>query len=259
VWIARGAAQGIYNAKFENSWNPSFSPEGTLWNLDGWNDLSNLDSRNYSGFYNANNANLGINVTGKNFIMKDVVSDRYYKIRFTGWQVGQGNQTGYRGFGYTRQEVGPRAGALLSGQAVFDQRPIISGKSFLIEGDIQGGGLVSTTGDQNIAGLKNFATIPQVNGTGVLLFGQASPSPIAIFGNGSSQGNASSLNFAGGGISVNTTGAQATITVTSSTQTTTVPTSSNSAGTSGAFSFDRNYLYYCIENNKWVRTALSIW
>jgi hypothetical protein len=148
---------------------------------------------------------------------------------------------------------------LLSGQAVFDQRPIVSGKSVLIEGDIQGGGLVSTTGDQNISGLKNFATIPQVNGTGVLLFGQASPSPIEIFGNGSSQGNASSLNFAGGGVSVNTVGAQATITVTSSTQTTTVPTSSNSVGASGAFAISDDYFYFCKRANTWVRTALSTW
>ena len=259
VWIARGSANGIYNPQFENGWNNLVSPQGTSWNLDGWNNLSNLDSRDYSGFYDANNGQLGINVTGKNFIMKDEVSDRYYKIYFTGWQVGQGNAAGYRGFGYTRQEVGPRAGALLSGQAVFDQRPIVSGKSVLIEGDIQGGGLVSTTGDQNISGLKNFATIPQVNGTGVLLFGQASPSPIEIFGNGSSQGNASSLNFVGGGISVNTVGAQATITVASSTQVLNPPTSSNSAGVSGAFSFDKNYLYYCVENNQWARTAISTW
>ena len=259
VWIARGGAQGIYNIKSEESWNSSISPQGTLWNLDGWDDLSNLDSRNYSGFRAVNNNQIGQNVTGKNFIMKDVLSDRYYKIYFTDWEIYQGYEPGYRGFGYTRQEVGPRAGALLSGQAVFDQRPIVSGRSVLIEGDIQGGGLVSTTGDQNISGLKNFATIPQVNGTGVLLFGQASPSPIAIYGNGSSQGNASSLNFAGAGISVNTVGAQATITVSSSSQTLTVPTSSNSAGVSGAFSFDKNYLYYCIENNKWIRTALSTW
>ena len=259
VRIARGSAYGIYNPKFENAWNSSVSPQGTSWNLDGWNDLSNLDSRNYSGFYDVNGGGQLSNVTGKNFIMKDEVSDKYYKIYFTGWQVGQGNASGYRGFGYTRQEVGPRAAALLSGQAVFDQRPIVSGKSVLIEGDIQGGGLVSTTGNQNISGLKNFFTRPTINSTGVLLFGEGSPSPIEIYGNGSSQGNASSLNFAGAGISVNTVGAQATITVSSSSQTLTVPTSSNSAGVSGAFSFDKNYLYYCIENNKWARTAISIW
>lgn len=258
VWIARGSAYGIYNPQFENGWNSSVSPQGTMWNLDGWNDLSNLDSRNYSGFYNVNGGQLAY-VTGKNFIMKDEVSDRYYKIYFTGWQVHQGNAAGYRGFGYTRQEVGPRAGALLSGQAVFDQRPIVSGKSVLIEGDIQGGGLVSTTGNQNISGLKNFFTRPTINSTGVLLFGEGSPSPIEIYGNGSSQGNASSLNFAGGGVSVNTVGAQATITVGNTTQVQTAPTSSNSAGVSGAFSFDKNYLYYCIENNQWIRTALSTW
>ena len=119
--------------------------------------------------------------------------------------------------------------------------------------------LVYNTGDQNISGVKNFFSRVQVNGTGVLLSGEGIPSPIAIFNNGSSQGNASSLNFAGAGISVNTAGAQATITVTSSTQTTTIPTSSNSAGVSGSFAISDDYFYFCKRPNKWVRTALSEW
>jgi len=119
--------------------------------------------------------------------------------------------------------------------------------------------LVYNTGNQTISGVKNFFSRVQVNGTGVLLSGEGIPSPIAIFNNGSSQGNASSLNFAGAGISVNTAGAQATITVTSSTQTTTIPTSSNSAGVSGSFAISDDYFYFCKRPNKWVRTALSEW
>lgn len=118
---------------------------------------------------------------------------------------------------------------------------------------------VYTTGNQTISGVKNFFSRVQVNGTGVLLSGEGIPSPIAIFNNGSSQGNASSLNFAGAGISVNTAGAQATITVTSSTQTTTIPTSSNSAGVSGSFAISDDYFYFCKRPNKWARTALSEW
>jgi len=150
-----------------------------------------------------------------------------------------------------------------SGGVYFSNRPKVNGTQVLLSGEavqIDLSTTVRITGNQNVSGAKNFASRPTVNNTGVLLFGEASPSPIAIFNNGSSQGNASSLNFAGAGISVSTVGAQATIiAVGSSTQTTTIPTSSNSAGVSGSFSFDKNYLYYCTENNKWIRTALSIW
>ena len=38
----------------------------------------------------------------------------------------------------------------------------------------------------------------------------------------------------------------------------TIP-SSNYEGLQGQIKFDKNYLYYCKENNKWARTALSEW
>jgi hypothetical protein len=38
----------------------------------------------------------------------------------------------------------------------------------------------------------------------------------------------------------------------------TIP-SSNYPGTRGQIKFDKNYLYYCKENNKWIRTALAEW
>jgi len=182
-----------------------------------------------------------------------------------------GNQTisGLKTFGAVPQYVGGIP-FLLLGQAVdlvnyqtisavknFLYTPTVNGVEVLLSGDLNT--TVRTTGNQNVSGVKNFFSRVQVNGTGVLLSGEGIPSPIAIFNNGSSQGNASSLNFAGAGISVNTAGAQATITVTSSTQTTTIPTSSNSAGVSGSFAISDDYFYFCKRPNKWVRTALSEW
>jgi hypothetical protein len=38
-----------------------------------------------------------------------------------------------------------------------------------------------------------------------------------------------------------------------------VPFAENSPGTSGQFTFDDNYFYYCRKTNDWVRTALSKW
>ena len=38
----------------------------------------------------------------------------------------------------------------------------------------------------------------------------------------------------------------------------TIP-SSNYPGNQGEMKFDKNYVYYCKEDNKWVRTALAEW
>jgi hypothetical protein len=150
----------------------------------------------------------------------------------------------------------------VNGLKDFYIRPKVNGTGVLLIGEVNQvdlGTTIRITGNQNVSGVKNFFSRVQVNGTGVLLSGEGIPSPIAIFNNGSSQGNASSLNFAGAGISVNTAGAQATITVTSNTQTTIIPTSSNSTGVSGSFAISDDYFYFCKRPNKWVRTALSEW
>ena len=44
-----------------------------------------------------------------------------------------------------------------------------------------------------------------------------------------------------------------------STQTFTIPTEKNSQGTKGTFALSGNFLYFCKENNQWVRTALAEW
>ena len=230
-----------------------------------------------------------VNGTGVLLSGEVAQADLSTTVRTTGNQ----NISGLKTFAAVPQYVGGIP-FLLQGQAVdlvnyqtisavknFLYRPTVNGIEVLLSGDLNttvrttgnqnisgvktfasgivAPNLVYNTGNQTISGVKNFFSRVQVNGTGVLLSGEGIPSPIEIFNNGSSQGNASSLNFAGAGISVNTAGAQATITVTSSTQTTTIPTSSNSAGVSGSFAISDDYFYFCKRPNKWVRTALSEW
>jgi hypothetical protein len=61
-----------------------------------------------------------------------------------------------------------------SGQ--FNDRPTVNGTGVLLSGEAANVDLSSTvqiTGDQNISGIKNFYSRPTVNGTGVLLSGEA--------------------------------------------------------------------------------------
>lgn len=62
-----------------------------------------------------------------------------------------------------------------SGQWEFYNRPTVNGSGVLLIGEAQAlpSTLVYTTGNQTISGLKNFATRPTVNGVGVLLSGEA--------------------------------------------------------------------------------------
>jgi hypothetical protein len=102
VGITRGVNQGIYNPyRDEDGWSSSVSPSGTLWNIEGWNDLSDIESRNYTNFNGAFGGNLGNQVVGTECIMYLPDNGKYYAVKFTQWtQNGQGG-----GFAYTRQEI----------------------------------------------------------------------------------------------------------------------------------------------------------
>jgi hypothetical protein len=122
---------------------------------------------------------------------------------------------------------------------------------------------VDRINNQNISGIKNFISRPTVNGTGVLLSGEAGPSLITIQDEGSSQGSASTLNFVGAGVSASVAGLTATITINGGSGAgisfVSPPATPNSAGTSGQMALDQNYAYYCISNNNWRRSAISSW
>jgi|688.fasta_scaffold00448_66 hypothetical protein len=64
----------------------------------------------------------------------------------------------------------------ISGIKNFASRPTVNGTGVLLSGEVAQADLsstVRTTGDQTISGIKNFASRPTVNGTGVLLSGEA--------------------------------------------------------------------------------------
>jgi hypothetical protein len=107
--LKRGNNGGIYNSadNVETNWNSNQSPLGTEWNADGWGDLTDVQTRTYTTFYEACDQNIGSVVTHKQFVMHDTINDKYYKIKFHFWQPNNGggaNQSldGRSGFSYTR-------------------------------------------------------------------------------------------------------------------------------------------------------------
>jgi len=103
VAIARSNGNGIYNSLDEGSWDSDVSPGGTLWNAEGWSDLSNIETRQYLNFYIVTKTNVGKAVLGKEFVMKDTTTGKYYAVKFHHWGVG--NDWSYPGFGYSRREI----------------------------------------------------------------------------------------------------------------------------------------------------------
>ena len=101
VGITRGNNNGIYNPFTEEGWNSNVSPEGTLWNIDGWNDLSNLTTRTYTNLYAAFDGNLGNKIVGTECIMYVASIEKYYAVKFLSWT--QGGNGG--GFSYVRYEI----------------------------------------------------------------------------------------------------------------------------------------------------------
>jgi hypothetical protein len=78
------------------------SPEYTLWNLDGWGDLSlaNLNARTYKGWAEVS-GDIPQNYVGAEAVMYDTYNKKYYKLMFTSLTAeGVGG-----GFSYIRQQI----------------------------------------------------------------------------------------------------------------------------------------------------------
>jgi hypothetical protein len=102
IGITRDNNNGIYNPFTEEDWNSNVSPAGTLWNIDGWNDLSDLTDRTYDNLYAAfGNGGLGAKIVGTECVMSVPSIDKYYAVKFLSWT--QNNAGG--GFSYTRYEI----------------------------------------------------------------------------------------------------------------------------------------------------------
>ena len=101
VHITRAYTGGaLYNTVNEPDSNNGVSPRNTKWNsiftdsrtgYSGYTDLSNLESRVYTDFYNALDQQVGNNIPGTDLIMHDMTTNLYYKVDFTEWAQGCGN------------------------------------------------------------------------------------------------------------------------------------------------------------------------
>jgi len=102
IGITRGNNNGIYNPFTEEGWDEDISPDGTEWNIDGWDDLTDVETRIYTNFYDAyGNGGLGNRVPGSKAVMYVPSIDKYYAIQWLSWT--QNNAGG--GFSYLRYEI----------------------------------------------------------------------------------------------------------------------------------------------------------
>jgi hypothetical protein len=99
VHLKRDAQGGIYNQLQETEWNPQISPAGVLWNVEGWNDIDNFETREYHPLFPVTGS-LGNNITDLEYIMLDVAAKEYYKVKFIYWE-----QDGDGAWGYTREKL----------------------------------------------------------------------------------------------------------------------------------------------------------
>lgn len=101
IGITRGNNQGIYNPYRDEGWDSDFTPSGTEWNTDGWDDLSNIATRTYTNFYAAyNNGQLGNRVPGSKSILYIPDTGKYYAVQWINWSQEVGG-----GFSYLRYEL----------------------------------------------------------------------------------------------------------------------------------------------------------
>ena len=96
--------QGIYNSAVEINYTAAISPANTEWNLFGWSNLDNVKNRHYRTFREALKNKVGSNIVGAELIMHDITNDKYYKIKFTQWNIG-GVEGANGSFAYTRELI----------------------------------------------------------------------------------------------------------------------------------------------------------
>ena len=104
--LTRGYQGSIYNPLYgdypgqDRGHLQYYTPVNTMWNNEGWSDLTNLKNRNYKRFYDLWGGGLGENVTDSELIMLDTYNNKYHKVQFSNWQHGGGGL-----IEYTRQLV----------------------------------------------------------------------------------------------------------------------------------------------------------
>ena len=97
--ITRGNQGWLYNPLEENQHDDD-TPTGTLWNVDGWDDLSDIVSRTYLPLRDAIGSNFS-EIAGTEAVMYDTINENFYAIKFLSWTA---NQEG-GGFSYLRYAI----------------------------------------------------------------------------------------------------------------------------------------------------------
>jgi len=117
--------------------------------LSGWANLSNVLTRDYNNFYEANDQSIGNNVVGTEFVMRETSSGRYWRIKFSSWT--QGGNGG--GFSYERTEIDPNTGQDLGATVTFTKDDNVPNTDVIIPGVLE-----ITRGNQQ--GIYNSALEP---------------------------------------------------------------------------------------------------
>lgn len=87
----------------ETEYENDESPIGTLWNAEGYDDLTNLVNRQFTTYYDLfANQEHHKKIVGKELVMWDTVRNEYYAIKFTRWSRADYD---YRGFAYIRRKI----------------------------------------------------------------------------------------------------------------------------------------------------------
>lgn len=101
VTLSRVSYGTLINTQVE-AW-PSWmnnSPQGTEWNSQGWDNLSNVSTRVYDTFYNITGLSANT-ILSQDLVMHTVSSNRYFRFKFTDWGTSELGGS----FAYTRQEI----------------------------------------------------------------------------------------------------------------------------------------------------------
>lgn len=97
-----GIGGGIYNVAAEDRWDATISPILTLWNWEGWSDLTDVQTRYYEPLRQVLKHRIGQNIVGAELVMKDPIGNEYYKFKFTQWGQGASHDGS---FAYTREKI----------------------------------------------------------------------------------------------------------------------------------------------------------
>lgn len=109
--LTRGNNGGIYNSALQTDYydgsqetptNTEWNSQWTDYNLHGWHPLTNLSVRSW-GTWKAAMDNNPPHQTGRELIMHEITTDRFWLIKFTQWTS---NDSG-GGFSYERYELYP--------------------------------------------------------------------------------------------------------------------------------------------------------